>query len=298
VSVLFGKTTTNPTQRETIVNAHNAIASLFTEFATLTRKDHIHISDPLRYIFVEGRNFKRSNRKGDSELGGFSFSSEIYWPLAHLYSKVSTSYAAMYPTWFKTSDSNSKRDVWIPSSGVAAATIINTSPYAAPAGFTRGVVTGLIDTGVSPTQKQRDLLYKDSFNPVAVFPGEGIVIFGQKTLLNKPSAFDRLNVRRTFLYLEKIVQSFLKYFVFEANTYITRSRLVSSLTPVFDAARAAGGVYDYRVVCDERNNTPTTIDNNELIVDIYIKPTRTAEFIYVNFYATRTSQNFDELISG
>lgn len=298
INALFGKTATNPTERSVIVDAHNSVATLFTEFSTLTRRDHVHISDPLRYIFVEGRNFKKVDRKPDSSAGGFSFSNEIYWPMAHLYSKISSSYAATYPTWFKTSDGSLRRDIWMPPSAVVAATIVNSSPFDAPAGFTRGVITGLIDTAISPNQKQRDLLYKDSFNSVAVFPGEGIIVFGQKTLLNKPSAFDRLNVRRTFLFLEKAVSSVMKYFVFEGNTYITRTRLVSTITPVFESAKTRNGIYDYKIVCDERNNTPDTIDNNELVVDIYIKPVRTAEFILVNFYATRTSQNFSELVSG
>jgi len=120
---------------------------------------------------------------------------------------------------------------------------------------------------------------------------------GQKTLLKAPSAFDRLNVRRLFLYLEKSVFNTAKFFVFEPNTTFTRSRLVNTITPVFDLAKNTQGLFDYLIVCNTTNNTPELIDDNTLVVDIYIKPVRTAEFILVNFYCTRTSQNFQELIS-
>lgn len=295
---LYNKSATIPANRAAIVRAHNGIASLFNEFASVTRKDHIHISDPLRYIFIEGQNYKKVNRKPSTSLGGFNFFNEIYWPLAHLYAGIATSYVCTYPNWFSVTDGTLKRDIWIPPSGVIAANIINSSPFQAPAGFTRGIITGISDTAISPSQKERDKLYQLSFNSVASFPGEGIVIYGQKTLLNKPSAFDRLNVRRTFIYLEKATTSVVKYFVFEPNSFLTRSRIVNTLTPIYERAKAEDGIYDYKIVCDERNNPPAVIDDNRLVVDIYIKVARTAEFILVNFYATRTDQNFNELVAN
>ena len=159
-------------------------------------------------------------------------------------------------------------------------------------------MTGTTDLAVYPTQKQRDQLYKMSINPVAFFPAEGFVVFGQKTLLKKPSAFDRINVRRLFLNLETAVRDTIKFFVFEPNTFFTRTRIVNTLSPIFDRAKNTEGLYDYLIVCDERNNTPDVIDANELKVDIYIKPVRTAEFILVSFYATRTGQDFQELIGA
>ena len=128
------------------------------------------------------------------------------------------------------------------------------------------------------------------------FTGDGYVVMGQKTLQVKQTAFDRINVRRLFLSLERAVSKTLKYFVFEPNTEFTRTRIVNTITPIFEFAKNTQGLYDYLIVADSRNNTPDTIDNNELIVDIYIKPVRTAEFILVNFIATRTGQNFAELI--
>jgi phage tail sheath protein FI len=121
---------------------------------------------------------------------------------------------------------------------------------------------------------------------------------GQKTLLKAPSAFDRINVRRLFLYLEKGTQKSTRYFVFEPNTTFTRGRLVNTITPLFELARSTQGLYDYLIVCNDTNNTPNVIDDNTLVVDIYIKPVRTAEFILVNFYATKTSQNFNELLQA
>ena len=288
-------------ERAAIVGAHNEILGIFSAFAT-SRKDHIHISDPLRHIFVEGPNYKRSTRLTTYDISGeaseFNFYREMYWPLSHLYSAYSTSYVATYPNWFAISDPTLRKNMWIPPSGVVAACIINSDFTEAPAGFTRGVVTGVADTAISPSQKQRDQLYKISQNPITTFPNEGTVIYGQKTLLNKPSAFDRINVRRTFLYLENSTNKLLKYFVFEPNTFVLRQRITATLTNIFEEVKTKNGIFDYRIVCDERNNTPTTIDANELNVDIYVKPTRTTEFILVNFYATRTDQNFNELIGG
>jgi phage tail sheath protein FI len=173
----------------------------------------------------------------------------------------------------------------------------NFAPWFAPAGFTRGKFpTPVLDIAVSPSQRNRDLLYKQGINPITKFPNDGITVFGQKTKLSTPSAFDRINVRRLFLYLEKVTRTTLKYFVFEPNTLFTRTNVVNVLNPIFENVKNNQGMYDYLIVCDARNNTPTVIDNNQLVVDIYIKPTRSAEFILVNFYATRTDQNFNELV--
>jgi phage tail sheath protein FI len=125
---------------------------------------------------------------------------------------------------------------------------------------------------------------------------QGIVVFGQKTLNRKPSAFDRINVRRLFLALERPTKKAAQFFVFEPNNEFTRTRLVNTLQPIFERAKQNGGCVDYLIVCDDRNNTPTIIDNNELKVDILIKPTRTAEFVLCSFTATRTDAVFSELI--
>ena len=266
----------------------------FNSFVQNTRKDCVYISDPLRPIFVKGENTKTLS------LRNKTFSENVYKPLRNHFQSINTNYAAAYANWVKTYDAFIDKAVWIPSSGFVAAvyarTDAATQPWFAPAGFNRGTINNIVDIAINPNQKQRDFLYTIALNPIALFSGDGFVVFGQKTLQNKPSAFDRVNVRRLFLTLERAVQRTLKYFVFEPNTEFTRTRLVNTISPVFELARNTQGLYDYLIVCDSRNNPPDLIDRNELAVDIYIKPVRAAEFILVNFIATRTGQDFAELI--
>lgn len=293
---------------------YNSVASIFVNQAQNQRKDFLVILDALRHIFVQGDNNKvisssklwspNAGIDPDPSAPGYvttNFSQHIYWPLRHQFSLLDTSYACTYANVAQVLDPSSNRQVWVPFSGFAAAAMGNTDsnfqPWFAPAGFTRGILLGVNDLGFYPKQKQRDQLYKIGLNPVAFFPVEGFVIFGQKTLLKKPSAFDRVNVRRLFLNLEIATRDTVKYFIFEPNTLFTRTQVVNTLTPIFENAKNTEGVYDYLIICDERNNTPDIIDNNEMKVDIYLKPVRAAEFILVSFYATRTSQNFQELVA-
>jgi hypothetical protein len=273
---------------------YHAVFSLLENFCSNIRKDCMLVADPLRQIFVRGKN---TLVMSDSSK---AFSQYIYNSLRNLYGLANSSYATTYGNWVKVNDQYSGINVWVPFSGFAVADMANVDsnfqPWYAPAGFTRGRVGNALAVAIAPKQKERDMLYKININPVAFFPNEGINIFGQKTLLRQPSAFDRINVRRLFLYLEKATKKTAKFFIFEPNTFFTRKRVVSTLSPIFDRAKNTEGLYEYLIVCDERNNTPDTIDQNELIVDIYIKPVRAAEFILVNFYATRTSTDFNELV--
>jgi len=275
--------------------AYQAITEQFVSFAD-ARRDHVFISDPLRHIFVQGKNSKTASRKN------YVFSNDIYWPLNNLYSGVQSSYVTTYGNWIQANDVYTSKPVWLPSSGYAAAVMARTAqvtyPWIAPAGFNKGTLNNVLDLGVNPTQKQRDLLYKVNVNPIAYFNQDGFVIYGQKTLYRKPSAFDRINVRRLFLTLEKETQRLLKYYVFEPNDFATRNRLKGALIPIFDQAKLNDGCYDYLLVCDTTNNTPDVIDNNELKISIYIQPVRAAEFILADFIATRTGVNFSELIAG
>jgi phage tail sheath protein FI len=287
--------TGNPVSN-TLLDSWNTITAKFEEFARNRRRDHVFVSDPLRTIFVTGENVKTLDDKTKN------FSNNVYWPLRNSYTGYNSSYATSYANWVKVRDQYSSKNVWLPSSGFAAATICRSDAasfqWIAPAGLTRGVINGILDLGINPQQKQRDLIYKISLNPLVYFPNDGYVVMGQKTLLKAPSAFDRLNVRRLFLFLEKSTLQTMKYFVFEPNTTFTRSRVVNTLSPVFTLAKNTQGCYDYLIVCNETNNTSSVIDDNTLVVDIYIKPVRAAEFILVNFYATKTSQNFNELLQG
>ena len=277
-----------------IRDEYRTIYNIFEEFARQTRKDHIFIADILRNIVVQGDNAKALDNKAKN------FSKHVYWPLRHQFGIANSNYACVYANWAKVYDATSNKQIWIPFSGIAAATFArndaNFAPWFAPAGYTRGVVTGVNDIAISPTQRQRDQLYRVALNPVTQFPSEGIVIFGQKTLQKKPTAFDRINVRRLFLDLEKRTKRVMKYFIFEPNTFLTRTKVVNTLTPIFENAKQTEGVYDYLIVCDERNNTTDRINNNELVVDIYLKPVRAAEFILVNFYAVNNDVNFEEIV--
>jgi hypothetical protein len=272
---------------------YTTVFNIFDNFASNVRRDHMFISDPIRQLLVLGRNSKILPQADKN------WSQHVFSPLRHQFELTNTSYAAMYANWVRVNDRYSNENVWMPSSGFVASEYAKTdrdrNVWWAPAGFTRGVLN-VDDIVLTPNQKQRDDLYKFNLNPVTFFARDGIVIFGQKTLQKAPGVFDRVNVRRLFLLLEKQTKAVAKYYVFEPNTLYTRTRLVDDLRPYFEQAKNDQGLYDYLIVCDERNNTPDVIDANELVVDIYIKPVRVAEFILVNFRATRTSTNFAELV--
>jgi hypothetical protein len=273
---------------------YNTIFNLFENFASKIRKDCLFVSDPLRHIFVTGVNTTTMSDPNKA------FSQYIYNPLKHLFENANSSYACTYGNWVKIIDLFTGAPVWLPMSGYIAADIANVDknfePWYAPAGFTRGKITNVLALAITPNLKERDMLYKIGVNPVAFFPNDGFNIFGQKTMLRQPSAFDRINVRRLFLYLEKATKKTTKYFIMEPNTVYTRSRVVATLDPIFSKAKNTQGLYDYQIICDIRNNTASVIDQNEMVVDIYLKPVRSAEFILVNFYATSTGTNFNEII--
>ena len=293
-TIISSLTSKNKNNDGTIEEDWRSVVNALINFSENTRKDCFTIIDPPRSVFVAGTNTKVI------DVPTNSFTTSIYNPLRSCIDKIETNYATIYANWVKNNDLFTGRNVWLPFSAYAGAifgksdSMANT--WAAPAGLNRGLFGNVLDIAFNPNQKQRDRLYEIAANPVVYFNGDGFSVFGQKTLQNKPTAFDRINVRRLFLTLERAVRRTVKYFVFEPNTDFTRNRLKSTISPVFDYAKNTEGLYDYLIVVDERNNTPDSIDNNELIVDIYIKPVRTAEFILVNFIATRTGQNFQELI--
>ena len=277
-----------------IQNYWETVFNQLNTFCQSTRKDCLLISDILRNIVVQGPDQKILS---DPSM---NFSSHVYWPMKNLVAAANSNYACTYGNFVKVYDNNLADFIWLPFSGFQArimATVdSNLQPWYATAGLNNGIIRDIVDIGINPTQKQRDLLYKISVNPVVFFPGDGYTVWGQKTLQKKPSAFDRINVRRLFLTLEKATLSIARYFVFEPNTVFTRTRVVNVLKPIFEIAKNNEGVYDYLIICDERNNPATVTDNNELVIDIYLKPVRIAEWILVNFVATRTDQDFNELI--
>ena len=273
---------------------HRVIFNLYNNFCQNTRKDCIHYSDPIRGIFVQGESFKTLDRKDRN------YTSNVYVPIRNLYASANSNYSATYANWVSVLDNNTSKFIWVPFSGWQAAITARMDaalqPWYAPMGLNNGLIRNITDIAVRTTQKQQDMLYRIGVNPIVFFQGDGFVVWGQKTLQAKPSAFDRINVRRLFLVMERATMRVLRYFVAEPNTVFTRTRVSNVLKPLFDLAKNNEGMYDYLIVCDERNNTAQVIDNNEMKVDLYIKPVRTAEFILATFHATRTDQDFNELV--
>ena len=189
---------------------------------------------------------------------------------------------------------------YIPLNGDIAGLCVRTDsqrdPWFSPAGFNRGQIKNIIKLAYNPDKADRDLLYKNGINPVATFPGQGTVLFGDKTALSKPSAFDRINVRRLFIVLEKAIATAAKFSLFELNDEFTRAQFVSLVEPFLRDVQGRRGIYDFKVVCDDTNNTGEVIDRNEFIGDIYIKPARSINFIQLNFVAVRTGVEFSEVV--
>lgn len=189
--------------------------------------------------------------------------------------------------------------VWIPACGHMAGLCANTDliaePWFSPAGFNRGQLRGVTKLALNPTQIERDDLYKNRINPIVSFPGQGIVLFGDKTALSKASAFDRINVRKLFNIVERTIARYAKSQLFEINDEFTRNAFKASIEPFLRDVRGRRGITDYRVVCDETNNTPSVIDGNRFVGDIYIKPVKSINYISLNFIATRTGVAFTEI---
>lgn len=180
--------------------------------------------------------------------------------------------------------------------GLCVSTDLQRDPWWSPAGFNRGQIKNIVKLAYNPPKAERDVLYPAGINPVATFPGQGTVLFGDKTLQTKPSAFDRINVRRLFIVLEKAIATASKYTLFEFNDAFTRAQFVSLVTPFLKDVQGRRGIYDFRVVCDESNNTGEVIDGNRFVGDIYIKPARSINFIQLNFVAVRTGVEFSEIV--
>lgn len=207
-----------------------------------------------------------------------------------------TSYAAAYWPWLKTIDPNTGQQVWTPAStmvpGVYAFNDNVAYPWFAPAGINRGLMTTVTQTERILTQTNRDLLYQNNVNPIATFPGSGITVFGQKTLQKKKSALDRVNVRRLLIELKNYISQIADTFVFEQNDAVTRNNFVAAVNPYLASVQQQQGLTAFRVVMDESNNPPSVVDQNQLIGQIYLQPTRTAEFIILDFNILPTGATF------
>ena len=182
--------------------------------------------------------------------------------------------------------------------GLCARTDETRDPWFSPAGFTRGQIKNLVKLNFNPNQAERDLLYKNGVNPVVTFPGRGTVLFGDKTMLAKPSAFDRINVRRLFIVLEKAISTAAEFALFEFNDEFTRAQFKNLVEPYLREVQGRQGITDFKVICDTTNNTGDVIDRNEFVGDIYIKPARSINYIQLNFIAVRSGVEFNEIVQG
>jgi phage tail sheath protein FI len=248
-----------------------------------TRKDCIVLTSPDRADVV-------NNNAGDEEDDVVTFRNSLR---SSSYLVIDSGYKYQYDKY---------NDIfrWIPLNGDIAGLCVRTDatrdPWFSPAGFNRGQIKNIVKLAWNPELAERDVLYKNGVNPVATFPGQGTVLFGDKTALARPSAFDRINVRRLFITLEKAIAIAAKSSLFEFNDEFTRAQFVSLVEPFLRDVQGRRGIYDYRVVCDETNNTGEVIDRNEFVGDIYVKPAKSINFIQLNFVAVRTGIAFDEIV--
>ena len=212
----------------------------------------------------------------------------------------STSFGVADTNPIKVYDKYNDTYRWIPANGSIAGLCAHTDEVAdawwSPAGFNRGILKNVVRVGYNPNKSARDDLYKKRGNPIVEFPGQGIVLYGDKTLLSRPSAFDRINVRRLFNILEKSIATAARYMLFEFNDEFTRAQFVNMVEPFLRNVKGRRGIYDFKVICNSTNNPQDVVDRNEFVGDIYVKPARSINNIRLSFIATRTGVNFEEIV--
>jgi hypothetical protein len=213
---------------------------------------------------------------------------------------LNSSYAVIDGNWKYQYDKYNDLYRWVPMNGdvagLCARTDYTNDPWFSPAGYNRGVIKNVTKLAWNPNKAERDTIYNVGVNPIISQPGIGTVLFGDKTTLARPSAFDRINVRRLFIILEKAISTASKYSLFEFNDEFTRAQFVGLVEPYLRDVKGRRGIYDFKVVCDETNNTPQVIDSNSFVGDIYIKPARSINYIQLNFVAVRTGVEFSEIV--
>jgi hypothetical protein len=211
-----------------------------------------------------------------------------------------SSYLVMDNNFVKIFDKYNNKYIKIPAcsstAGVMAASDISSAPWFSPAGSRRGIYLGITDIVLNPSKSDRDTLYKVGVNPIANIPGQGVILFGDKTFLKRPSAFDRINVRRLFLALERAITVAGKNVMFEFNDEFTRAEFVNIVEPLLREVQGRRGITDFKVVCDETNNTSAVVDRNEFVASIFIKPARSINYVTLNFVAVRTGVEFEEVV--
>jgi hypothetical protein len=213
---------------------------------------------------------------------------------------TNSSYLVADNNFLKVYDKYNDGYIFIPAAsstaGICAATDLNRAPWFSPAGTRRGQYLGITSLAWTPNKAQRDTLYKSDVNPIANIPGQGTLLYGDKTMLGRPSAFDRINVRRLFLILERAIGKAAQQVLFEFNDEFTRAEFVNIVEPVLREVKGRRGITDFRVVCDETNNTGAVVDRNEFIANVFIKPARSINYVTLNFVAVRTGVDFEEVV--
>ena len=261
------------------------------------RKDAVAFVSPYRTAFINDNANSSTNTDAVNDIDTITekvkgFAGNL---TSTTYGVIDSGYKYMYDRF-----NNTFR--YVPLNGDIAGTCARTSieqfPWFSPAGTARGAILNAVKLVYNPGQKQRDILYTNRVNPVINSPGAGIVLFGDKTAFGKSSAFDRINVRRLFIYLEDAISAAAKDQLFEFNDEITRTNFVNIIEPFLRDVQSKRGIFDFVVICDETNNTAAVIDSNELVADIFIKPARSINFIGLTFVATRTGVAFEEVIGS
>ena len=276
VDILFTPSMSTGELTRTVVNDVVATAE--------ARKDCVVAASPPRSAVVGVNSAATMNTNVITEANQYTMSN----------------YLVVDNNFLKVYDKYNDKFIQIPAAsstaGIMAATDNNAAPWVSPAGSRRGNYLGITSVAYSPTKAQRDALYKAGVNPVANIPGQGVLLFGDKTHVTKPSAFSRINVRRLFTTLEKAIGDFAKQSLFELNDEFTRAEFVNNVEPLLREVKGRRGITDFKVVCDETNNTPSVVDRNEFVATIFIKPARSINFITLNFVATRSGAEFEEVV--
>ena len=261
---------------------HNTIVNQIIQVAE-SRKDCMVVASPKKVSVV---NVSSESTQSTNVIGDFA-------------SVTSSSYAVLDSGWVYQYDRYNDRYCWVPGNGHTAGLMARSDllrdPWFSPAGFSRGQYLGITKLAFNPSQSSRDDLYSARINPIVTFPGQGTVLFGDKTALTTPSAFDRINVRRLFIVLEKAIATAAKSQLFEFNDAFTRAQFRAAVEPFLRDVKNRRGLVDFSVLCDETNNTDTVIDRNEFVCSIFVKPARSINFITLNFVAARSGVEFEEI---
>ena len=261
---------------------HNSLVNSAIQIAE-SRKDCLVVASPRRasVVGVSSESTQSTNVKADYA------------------SCTSSSYAVFDSGWTYQYEKYNDKYCWVPAcghtAGIMARSDLLQDPWFSPAGFSRGQYLGITKLAFNPKQSSRDDLYRARINPVVTFPGQGTVLFGDKTALTSPSAFDRINVRRLFITLEKAISTAAKAQLFEFNDSFTRAQFRAAVEPFLRDVKNRRGLVDFSVVCDETNNTDAVQDRNEFVCSIFLKPAKSINYITLNFVAARSGVQFEEI---